>query len=158
MKESNDVLEIKDTKQSKFKEFWNTVRKTSVPSLKQWWHSYWRVVLITVGIALVLIFADYGFSQFAIFAQSHMPTLDLGSLIQKIYIGALFVTGVLTAIGILIQRGTSDGLTSMFGSNVQFSTSISGVTKRIAKFTLIMGIIFAVLCFVSPLVLGGSFN
>lgn len=166
MKKKKDALDSQGTESTqtdkgtkkKEKSFIQVVKETSIPTQKQWWHSYWRVVIITVAIAVLLIAADYGFSQATLFAQSSMPAINLGKTGVNIYIGALFLMGILTAAGVLIQQGTTDGLTSMFGSNIQYSSSMSAMTKKISKITLFFGIAFTILCLVSPIVLGGSFS
>lgn len=161
---SKTVSENKKAKRSpiaalknSFRDFWRTVRKVRIPTVKEWWHSFWRVVLIVVIFAVLLSIVDYGLVQGTFRLQGILPAIVENETLSYWYLGALIFSGLLSAVGVLFQEGSSDGLTSMLGSGSQYQGSIAGAVKKISKFTLIVGIIFLLLCLFSPMFLGGLY-
>lgn len=150
------VSPIKSLKKN-LNDFWSTVRKVRVPSVKEWWNSFWRVVLIVVIFAVILALIDYGLLQATFGLQGLLPEIVESKTLGYWYIGALGLTGLLSVIGVLFQQGSSDGLTSLLGSGSQYQGSIAGAIKKISKFTLIVGLLFLLLCLFSPMFLGGLY-
>lgn len=164
MNSKTTVSETKKAKRSfiaplknSFRDFWRTVRKVRVPTAKEWWHSFWRVVIIVVSFAIVLAFIDYGLVQGTFRLQRFLPPVVENETLSYWYLGVLVFTGILSAAGVLFQQGSSDGLTSLLGSGSQYQGSIAGAVKKISKFTLIVGILFLLLCLFSPMFLGGLY-
>lgn len=140
-----------------FKEFWQTVRKVRVPGISEWWKSFWRVVLIVVFFAILLALIDYVLLQGTLRLQNFLPDFVESETFSYVYVGALVLTGILSAIGVLFQQGSSDGLTSMLGSGSQYQGSIAGAVRKISIFTLVVGALFVLLCLFSPMFLGGLY-
>lgn len=140
---------------SGFRDFWSTVRGVTLPTVKEWLHSFWRVLVIVTCVALLITALDYGLLQTTFGLQGILPSLGDSENIGYWYLGVLIFTGVLSVIGVLFQQGSSDGLTSLLGSGSQHQSSIAGAAKRISLFTLTIGSIFAVLCLISPVFLEG---
>lgn len=137
--------------------FWSTVKKVKVPTIGQWWHSFWRVVLIVLIFATVLSVIDYFLIQGTFGLQGVLPEVVESRNLSIGYLVALILAGILSVTGVLFQQGSSDGLTSLLGSGSQYQGSIAGAVKKISKFTLIVGIIFLALCLFSPMFLGGLY-
>lgn len=138
-----------------FRDFADTVRKVSIPTIKEWLYSFWRVLVIVACMALVITALDYGLLQASFGLQGVLPSISDSETIAYWYLGALIFTGILSVVGVLFQQGSSDGLTSLLGSGSQYQSSIAGAAKRISLFTLTIGTVFAVLCLFSPMFLEG---
>lgn len=158
------IDDSKKVKQSKFaspkraiKDFWDTVRKVRVPTIKEWWASFWKVLLVVITFAILLAIIDYALVQGTFGLQGILPNIVNSETLSYWYIGALVLTGILSVIGVLFQQGSSDGLTSLLGSGSQYQGSIAGAVKKISKFTLIVGLLFLLLCLFSPMFLGGLY-
>lgn len=150
-----DKVKKERTIRPAFRDFVSTVRGISFPTLKQWFHSFWRVLIIVTCVALLITALDYGLLQGSFGLQGILPSLSESENVAYWYFGALVLTGVLSLIGVLFQQGSSDGLTSLLGSGSQHQSSIAGAAKRISLFTLTIGTVFAVLCLLSPMFLEG---
>lgn len=138
-----------------FKDFWSTVRGVHLPSFSDWLSTFWRVLLIVSIVAAVITALDYGLIQGAFGLQGILPPIGDSDKIAYGYLGTLVFFGLLSIIGVLFQQGSSDGLTSLLGSGSQYKSSIAGAAKRISTFTLVVGVIFGVLCLFSPMFLEG---
>lgn len=157
----NNITKEESKKDSKisfrdsFRDFWKTVRGVSIPTVKEWLHSLWRVLIIVLCVALLITVLDYGLLQGTFGLQGILPTVSDSETVSYWYLGALILAGILSVIGVLFQQGSSDGLTSLLGSGSQYQGSIAGAVKRISVFTLVVGFIFGALCLLSPMFLEG---
>lgn len=140
-----------------FKDFWRTVRKVRIPTVKEWFGSFWRVVLIVGIFATLLAVIDYGLIQGTLRVQQFLPDFVESDKLSYGYLTVLIILGILSVVGVLFQQGSSDGLTSLLGSGSQYQGSIAGAVKKISKFTLIVGILFLLFCLFSPMFLGGLY-
>lgn len=139
---------------ARYADLWESVHK---PTAKEWFSIFWKVALIVLVLAVFFLGFDYITLEAILFVQSFVDIASTSKTPAIVYATLLVVTGVLTLITILLQRGNSDGLTSMFGSGVEYGgSSISGLASRIGKVSAVLMVLFAVLVMLSPAVFGGG--
>lgn len=154
-----DLTTIKNVDESSklekvVKEHKRIYKKVHTPTKKEWFKEYYRVVFGIVALGLFLMGIDWLFVEGVILFQSFIAGPGLDGIGAGLFITLIVLSGLLLSTFILLQRGTSDGLTSLFGSSVEFGgSSIAGLTSKLSTVTIIVGSFFVFLCLISPLVL-----
>lgn len=126
------------------------------PSGHEWGRTLWRVSLILLVLGLLIMGADYLLAEGVMAFQGLLAPLPLGPGVTAAYLVFMVVLGLLTAGGILLQQGTTDGLTSLFGSSSGFGGGSASFGKHVAYFTHATGGLFLLAILASPALLGGA--
>lgn len=139
-----------------FEDYEHTIKQITYPTKKEWFTNFWKVCGVVVTLGILFLVFDYLVLKIVLMLHENLPHLTGPDVLITLYMVFLVITGLLTVAGVLFQKGTSDGLTSLFGSNMQASTSISGVIQKVSKFTVYVGSFFTLLCLFAPVMLGSS--
>lgn len=150
-------LKAKQNKKGMFARYADLWMKVHKPTIKEWFGIFWKVALIATVLGLFFMGFDYVVAEAVLWLQSTINFFSTSKTSAILYAVVLAITGLLSLATILLQRGNSDGLTSMFGSGFEYGgSSISGLANKIGKFNVMVTIIFVVLCLLSPTVFGGG--
>lgn len=147
-------VSFKDKISKTAKEYKAVYKRIHWPSLNDWKKEYWKVLLGIIVMGILFTGVDWLFLEGISLLQAWIAGPGLEGIGNGIYTTLMIVSGTLLALVIFLQRGTTDGLTSMFGSGFEFGgSSVAGLTSRVSAATIILASIFAFLCLMSPLVL-----
>ncbi len=129
-------------------------KKIYTPPKEVWWKEYRHVIGGVLLLSILLLAADWLFVQSISFLQGWLAGPGLPGIASGIYLTLLILSGILTVSGIFLQRGSADGLTSLFGSTLEYGgSSTAGITQKVSTYTLILGSFFTLFILLSPLVL-----
>ena len=130
------------------------VRKLHHLSFKEWVSTYGKVA----GIVSVCFIAMFGFDYATIRVVPRLMSLvaTQNAHLPKLWLTLFIITGVILALSIFLQEGTKEGLTSMFGSTVQYGDITGGFKKNIATATNVGILLLFVELLIAPFFLGGS--
>lgn len=146
---------MKEKVNSFFKNYYKVIKKITVPTKKQWWETLWKVSLIIIIFGAILFITDYLLFEGILGLQSLMSPLGV-RWIEIFYAVAIFLTGVISGVGVLSQQGDdSGGLTAMLGSTVQYGDITGSISKRVSKITFVSSSVFLIMILFSPIFLGG---
>lgn len=144
----------KDNKNKKsfFSEYSKIIKKMYKPDRETWWRTFWRVSVILTIAGIVLFLLDWLLLKSVLGFQGFLPEFD-NTTLKIIYIVFIFLTGLISIVGVLAQQGDASGLTAMLGSSVQYGDITGSYSKKISKTTYIAGGLLMVLCLFAPLFL-----
>ena len=130
------------------------VRKTSWPDLKFWFGTYWRISLILLVSGLILFGVEWVLLKAILGFQGILPESS-SVVLAGIYLFFLLFAGVVAVAFILLQKGSGEGASAMFGAGVQ-TTGAGSVTasKRIVQIAWVSGVVFVILVLFAPTTLG----
>ena len=148
-----------EEKSSVFSRYMQLWRKVTKPSGKQWFDTFWKVLLIAVVLGVFFLGFDYAASRVVVGFQNIIQISEGSSMLAIIYTAIIVLVGVVSVASILLQQGSSDGLTSLFGSSIEYGgSSISGLTGKVSTISVVSMALFILLVLFSPIVYGwGAF-
>lgn len=139
---------------NKRKDYISFLKKIYRPTKKEW-------ISKTLKVSLIIFLGFISLFALDFFLSGLLPVLQ--SFINKIHINAtslyliiLVFTMIITVITVLLQQGEKTGLTSMLGSNIQYSDITGSFTSKIGKSFTISTILLFCELLIAPIFLGGS--
>ena len=145
----------KEKQENYFQGFPPLIKKITWPTKKQWYQTFWKISLFILVAGALLFALDWVLIRTIIGFQGFMQPLG-STAIEAIYLLLIFLAGLVSIFGVLLQKGSGEGLSANLGSVVDSGGAIVSINRRVAWGTLIAGLTFVLLTLFAPIFLGGN--
>lgn len=136
------------------KDYEAVIKKTTWPNAKSWFSTYWKISLILLVAGLILFVVEWALLKGVLGFQGILPESS-SVILAGVYLFFLILSGLVSVAFVLLQKGSGEGASAMFGAGVQM-TGAGSVTasKRIVQVAWVSGIVFVALVLFAPMTLG----